>query len=172
MFEFLSGFNKILVTGPQRSGTTICGKMIAQDLGMKYVDEDTFKVFDIDLFEDLINDSERLVIQCPGLCHIIHLYGRGNIAIVFMKRDIKDIIASQERIHWPKEKGELTKYEKTEGIISKVKYDFWHFHQKDKINFQFEIEYSSLKSHPLWIPKDKRINFKPKQTKIKENEKH
>jgi len=45
------------------------------------------------------------------------------------------------------------------GIISKIKYDFWEKYQKKNIKNAFEIEYNSLKKHPLWINKKERENF-------------
>ena len=39
MFEYLKEFPVVLVTGPQRSGTRICAKMIAHDTGHRFVDE-------------------------------------------------------------------------------------------------------------------------------------
>ena len=39
MFAELKKFKKIIVSGPQRSGTRICGKIIAHDLDYRYCDE-------------------------------------------------------------------------------------------------------------------------------------
>ena len=40
MFEVLRGFDKIIVSGPQRSGTTIVARILASDLGLRFLIEE------------------------------------------------------------------------------------------------------------------------------------
>ena len=112
MFEYLTPFRVILVTGPQRSGTTIAAKMIAQDTGKEFVREDFPQFANIeDNLIRLANYGQNLVIQCPAWCHMIHQLGSmGGVAIVFMLRRTSEIIRSQERIEWEWEPVELAKY--------------------------------------------------------------
>jgi hypothetical protein len=168
MFEHLKCFDHILVSGPQRSGTTICGKMVAKDTGFKYIDEFEIKLFNLDKLRAIFAAGVGNVIQCPALCRNLHEIADDRIAVVFMRREIKDIIASQERIKWSCEKGELIRYRKDERggseIISEVKYHFWDTVQKSRIPHAFEVQYESLASHPMWVDKDLRKNFNAKQT--------
>jgi len=73
MFELLSQFNTILVTGPQRAGTRICAKMIAYDTGHEYVDEDSIGMDSLYRLYGLLETNRPMVIQCPVLCRHIHL---------------------------------------------------------------------------------------------------
>jgi Coenzyme PQQ synthesis protein D (PqqD) len=169
MFEWLKKFKKILVTGPQRSGTRICARMIAHDTGYKYIDE---KVLGVDSFYKLFSlfDSNLCcVVQCPALCRHVHMFSRDESAIVLMRRNVKDIIASQERIGWNWEKPELARYDCSAGVIAEVKYEFWDKEQRPRIEHSFEIAYDSLAGHPLWVPKNMRGNFGPDQTESKKD---
>lgn len=164
MFEKFANFDKILVTGPQRSGTRICAKMIAYDLGHRYIDESEFHVDSLFVLCSLVEKQERCVVQCPVLCRYVHIFNLENIAIILMRRNIEDIIASQKRISWRWELLELARYDRTRGVIAEVKYQFWEKYQERKIKNAFELDYESLAGHPLWVPRDLRRNFNATQT--------
>jgi len=166
-FDELSRFETIVVTGPQRSGTTICAKIIAHELGYDYIDENEFGVHEFHRFLDIVENGLGKVLQCPGLSRYVHLLSCFNdTVIVFMKRDINDIIASQERIAWGKnELRELEMYGYDFGCnipVAEIKYGFWNY-QKGFLKDWIEVEYESLSEHPLWIPKERRVGFKPRQ---------
>ncbi len=165
MFEFLENFRIVLVTGPQRSGTRICSRMIAADTAFQYVDENAFHVHDVHEFTQILK-GKRLVVQCPALCYRIQQHSGKDTAIVLMLRDVADIIASQERINWQGEERELKKYKRQFGVISEVKYTHWFLHQRRKIHNPYEIEYRKLNSHPLWVDPEKRAEFGAAQWKI------
>jgi len=173
MFSFLAGFDKILVTGPQRSGTTICAKMIAGDLGYGHIDEVVFGAYDFNFVFKTITGKDKVVLQCPCHCVDIHKLGdRSDVAVVVMLRDRASIVASQDRIGWTVayEPAELARYginKATPGLrISDVKYANWYGWQKAKVCNPFELEYSTLRDHPLWLDKEKRVGFESKQTKV------
>ena len=173
MFEQLRPFKKIMVTGPQRSGTTICARMIAHDLGLRYIDEDgvgwkSASVMDENALCRLFRLETGFVVQAPAAAHICHQFSAEDTAIVFMFRNINDIIASQTRIGWPYEDVELSKYGAAHGPIAQVKYEYWREVQKPQIIHPFEIHYKSLATHPLWVPKAERSNFKPRQYRRKQ----
>ena len=161
MFEWMTQFDKILVTGPQRSGTRICARMIAHDTGYRYVDEKEIAVGHRDLLEAL---SGKFVVQCPALCHCVHEFSADDTLIILMRRKIEDIIASQERIEWGNEQDQLRRhYGGVEGPISMVRYRFWEQYQRPRIRHVLEVEYESLSGHSLWIPREARFNFAPDQ---------
>ena len=171
MFEHLARFRKILVTGPQRSGTTICGQMIAYDIGCRYVDEMRFSVRHRERIERFMAEPGQMAIQCPALCRWVHELAAADpehVAVVLMRRKIADIIASQERINWTRrfEPGELAAYGVTDGCIAAVKYDFWDTVQRGRIRHAFEVRYESLKGHPLWVSRSRRRHFQAKQTRV------
>lgn len=172
MFENLKKYTAILVSGPQRSGTRICAKIIAQDTGHKYVDENNIKVDNLDMLKDILNTRENVVVQCPAVSAYLEEFSANDVLIIFMRRDVNDIIASQNRIGWGvgNERGEFNKYKDkfgaTQAPVSKVKYKYWEKEQRDKIKNWKEIEYESLSKHELWIPKEKRTEFASSQTTI------
>jgi len=164
MFEWLSEFDTILVTGPQRSGTRITSKMIAHDTGYQYIDEDAFEMDSMYWLCSIMAEKNHIVVQCPVICRYVHMLAGDHVAVVLMRRKIEDIIASQQRIQWPWEWLELARYDRSDGVISEVKYRFWDQFQKERIKHAFEVEYESLASHPLWLSKEKRQNFDARQT--------
>ena len=171
MFGFLKPFRKILVTGPQRSGTRICAKMIAHDLNLTYIDENDIgwtapSIQRKDEFVRILRKCTGFVVQAPAMAHACHVVPDHETAVVFMRRDIEDIIASQERIGWDHEEAELAKYGGTFGPIAEVKYDCWTRFQRDQIPHAFEMEYEALARHSLWIPKEKRGDFLAGQTAL------
>jgi len=156
------GYKRVLVTGPQRSGTTITGKIMAQELGFKYIDEMAIQVDNFDKMFSIYHEQRNFVLQAPGLAAYAHMMPG---AVCFMRRPVKDIIKSQDRINWVKShQKELAKYFKTEGEISEIKYAFWDVWQKKHPNM-FEIDYSSIADHELYVAPEHRKNFKPRQTK-------
>lgn len=182
MFDYLKPFNKVLVTGPSRSGTRICAKMIAYEIKHKYIDEGYFGSSDQTAFWKFMTFPESLVIQCPNMVRICHIAGANTeVAVVLMRRDVNDIIESQNNLRrfgstkrefeaWNRQM--LYYYGKTEGIISKIVYDYWDKVQKEKIINWFEIPYESLRGHPMFVKKEDRMKYftGPGQTTVDSNE--
>lgn len=174
MFEELKKYDRIFVTGPQRSGTRICAKIIADSTGFKYIDE---KEFNTHNRKKLLSIASKIgiVIQCPAMCHVIHKLTNNILNIkdmvIIMKRPIREIIASQKRIGWDKQRDgkqlELKKYPEKEGVIARIKYKHLEKQKKEIKNWQ-EVKYHSLSHHPMWVDKENRKEFKKNQTKIKE----
>lgn len=164
----LKNFKKILVSGPQRSGTRISAKIISNDLNFKYLDEATVNIRDEEKFKYILENETQFVLQCPGLSHCLHEVNLFDAAVIFIMRKVEDIIESQERIGWVERESneiEYFNYEKQFNFdikrkpISKLKYEIWNQFQKPKIDHSFNLSYSSLSNHDLFIPKEKRENF-------------
>lgn len=163
MFESLEEFDNIVISGPQRSGTRIVAKVIAHDTGKTYIDEKDINYHDFRLLEYYIKQG-NFVIQCPGLCRILHHIKDKSTLIIMVRRPINEIINS-ENCHWDEgsRKIELFKYAHSEGIISRIKYAFWGKIQKPiLLERGREIKYHNLEKHKLFI-KDRK-NFKWDQT--------
>jgi len=156
-----NNINRILVTGPQRSGTTIASVILAEELNYRCVDEITANTLSDILY--FVRHATRFVLQGPmfsAYCHLLPL------TVVYMIRPIDEIIASEMRVSWKFEKEELAKYFTDKGPISKVKYEAWTKYQKPLLKDALELDYQSMETHPLWIDKGKRINFTAKQTML------
>lgn len=177
MFEEFKKYHRIIVLGPSRSGTRIATKMIAQDTGFTYIDE--HEITKIRRAQKMLFFGEKVVIQAPNWTPYARMLTNKHTLIVFMKRDVKDIIRSQKRIGWGIEGSKHTRrvgnaediirklYFRDKGKISEIIYEIWDKYQKDTIKNYYELEYESLKGHPLWIDKEKRKHFKKAQTKSK-----
>ena len=151
MFEELSQYRTVIVTGPHRTGTTICAEMIGHDTGKKVIREESFKWRNIIKAEELIYEGG--VFQGPYLLPWAPMFSDDETLVVFMKRHGADIDASVEKL-------------KQRGIS--VPYFDWS--QADRlweaishvIDNKMEVEYESLKSHPLWV--DNREEWGHRQT--------
>lgn len=168
MFDYLSPFEKIIVTGPQRSGTTVCAAMIAHDLDYYFYPEEQIRVWELWRVERLFKRTSEFVLQAPAICRYVHTFSAPEVAIVLVRRDIQDIVASQERVEWTSEERELRQYGFNEGVIAEVKYQYWEEYQQNMIENAFEIDYKSLRAHLLWIPQKERLNFSPRQYQYEE----
>jgi hypothetical protein len=126
MFEHLKQ-KKILVSGPQRSGTRICAKMIAHDTGLPYVDEtevpELFTGKSINdknqdwgeigwqvaaTIQEMIDatcEFSEFVLHCPPFMPWLH-YVKGAMVVV-MQRPVDEIVRSAKRIDWKKKRQEL-----------------------------------------------------------------
>lgn len=154
--------NKILVTGPQRSGTTICAKILAHDLGFNFYPEERINISSFGTARKMTESQSGFVLQCPAICHVIHEL---DATIIMVARPVNEIISSEIRVGWQGErKNELKKYNRSDGIISLVKYQAWYTWQKELCKEAYEIDYHSLDFHPLWIPIEKRHGFNARQT--------
>jgi len=169
MFEHLKRWPRVLVTGPQRSGTRIGTTMIAHDLNYWPVYEEQVGTDSLNRLWKHLQTTRNTVTQCPALSSHVHLLALDDpeLAVVLMRRSIKEIRASEQRIRWAWEKPELIR----EGILvnsssAEAKYKRWDELQADVIGERgFVVEYSSLHTHPLWKPAPARVNFEPRQTR-------
>lgn len=155
----LAGYKRIVVTGCQRSGTTIAGKIIANDLGYKYVDEFEIGINDVVSFcKTLI--EERVVIQCPALTHIMPKLDWEETAIVVIDRPIEEIIISEERVDLKTGREcEIYGYNDPKFLCVYKKL----FLKKSEIKLPFfSIDYYSFKDHEMW--RENRKDYTLKQT--------
>jgi len=174
MFERLTKHNVILVSGPQRSGTTIAAKMIAADTGYGNIDETGYGVYSRKRFTAIIC-QDRIVVQCPTMSHVLHKVATDETLVVFMVRDLEDIVASERRINWTigpyKElanyglsRKAARRYRHHGGQVAPLKYAFWWGTQRELVPHYLELDYESLSAHPLWVSREQRAQFNAKQT--------
>jgi hypothetical protein len=167
MFEELVVHSHILVTGPQRSGTRICTKMIAVDTGHEYLNEGVMDIHNVAKAKQALT-QKNVVLHGPGAFYMAHTFPE-EVLVVVMMRHVDDIVASQKRINWSaggSEARERHKYRRfsTTGPTAKIKYDYWFKVQRPQVKNYREVVYETLCKHPMWVPKEKRLNFLPGQT--------
>jgi hypothetical protein len=130
LFQKLSSYSYIIVTGTQRSGTHFVTDVIEHELDMPkfyepvvgYGHGPTGNKKEID---ELKGQHARFVLQLPGACHVCHLLADDKTAIVLVRRPIAEIVASQEARGWTDSwsgRCELGKYGLSSGVISEIKY--------------------------------------------------
>ena len=167
MFEHLQEHGRILVTGPQRSGTTIAARMIAADTGHRYLDEFNFEVRDVAQWRMCLH-QDRIVVQCPHMLKDIVDAPPTGTFVVLMRRNLEDIHRSESRIGWDMEQGgnsaELSKFNVDQGDSAALKYAYWDSHKKD---FPYlELAFESLQGNPLYVEAELRHHFGPKQVRL------
>jgi SAM-dependent methyltransferase len=175
LIKKLKGYEKIIVSGPQRTGTTYCAQELARDLfNNKRIDEGSFHICNEKEFMAFLQ-SKNVVIQAPGMTHLLHRIPKmKSLIIIFMYRSQDDINKSEDRIGWgpPEFEREKKKY-LAEGFNvekfsrnSAMKYSTWET-QKPFIKNEFiEVEYDVLKYTPGFVPKESRAHFGIKQLRI------
>jgi hypothetical protein len=165
VFEHLAAYKKIVVTGPQRSGTRIGAQMIAADTGHRFVDEAEFLIKDAGLFREFLL-QDGIVVQAPHMLKDVVDDPPPGIFIVLMRRDLEHVHASAQRIGWTENFGgnttELKKFGLTEGDSAAVKYEYWDSH--DKTVPYLELDYECLRAHPMYVTDEQRKGFGHWQT--------
>lgn len=166
--ETLKTFDRILVTGPQRSGTRIRAKHTATLLGYDYVDEQVIKFDSLARCIRVLLSQTKVVLQCPALFCVLHLIDTPRTCAIVCVRDVEDIIKSQERVKWGYGQNEWKKYlpdgEVLEEPISVFRYRKWEKQKKLMRIPYFEANYNELETSSLWIDSEARKNFRGDQT--------
>jgi len=100
-------YDRVVITGPQRSGTHIAALIVADILGWDAVEENYITMgqhhrrhkrgdHDENYFRWVSEPKKKhSVLQCPQISHACHLTPKGTL-VVFMMRDVEEIIASDK----------------------------------------------------------------------------
>ena len=162
--EQASKYSRVLVSGPQRSGTRITAKIMAHELGYPHVDETDINIYSLSRIFDLFASRPNFVLNCPALSSCIHLIDTPNTIVLFMMRDTAAIQKSEQRIGWGYyAASELARYFRQNGIIAEIKYDCWNKFQKPTMQVPFiEFPYTALTPHNMF--REERTHFRWNQT--------
>lgn len=163
LLPLLAGHKHVLVTGPQRSGTTIAAEVLAAGLGRPCVREEEVGVARLDLlFERLAGPA--CVVQAPALAAACHHWPG---AVVFLVRDPAEVGASRRRVGWAEHAGAPYLRDDLDGRAAvEFAYHAWRrFQQPALCGRGFGLDYRSLEGHRLWVPDDRRRGFGPRQTR-------
>ncbi len=163
--EQARAFRKVLVTGPQRSGTTIATKILAHELGYRFVSEKDIKTHSLWRLHKRLFSLRREVIQGPCFGSMCHYIDTPRTLVVFMRRDVNEIVRSEQRIGWNAHKWELANYFRDSGTIAAVRYECWEQYQQQLMEVPWiELAHASLAGHRLWVEGEKRRHFADHQT--------
>lgn len=165
VIEKARGFRKVLVTGPQRSGTTIGARVLAAELGYTFVSEKDVKTHSLARLHKRLFTWRREVIQGPCFGSICHYIDTPRTLVVFMRREVSEIVASEQRIGWNEHQWELANYFRESGTIAAVRYECWEKFQRELMEVPWiELAHASLAQHRLWVDSEKRRHFSDHQT--------
>lgn len=162
MFEHLRQYDAIVVTGMQRSGTTLAARIIAHDTGHIYVDEDDYGTKDVGMWVSLVTEqSWGHVIHSPAMSRYLErVSGYEDVFVVWVTRPCEEVARSAERIGWnPAEEG--AKYglsgSITTGQVCEEKRRYWRCCQRTLFGRNYtEVAYEAFKAHPLWVEAEAR----------------
>jgi len=188
LFKTLADHNYILVSGPQRSGTTFAAAALAHSLERRFCPDEIIGQDEVTKLNVLIRSSPNFVLQCPALFWCLDSFQDKdfpNTAVVVMKRSLTAINKSVARIDWDGAAEEIDRYRRREEFreddwqvsieayqepryaIGSFKYYFWDTYQKDRMQLPFyELDYNSLRWHPRWENKVNRKDFEPRQVSL------
>jgi len=151
LLPLLHPFDRVLVTGPQRAGTTIAAKILSVDLGLEFLADKILigGPHHENLIRLLNSGRTGFVLQCPGVANEIRTVARAGVATVWMMRDEADVAAS-----WAKLGGDPGR-----PARRNARWAEW----QSGIPNAFELQYESLEGHPLWVPKEERVGWGPRK---------
>ena len=166
----LRKFDRIAVVGPQRSGTNIATVILADELGYRAVRENNLSRYPATFVElALFGTEEPVVVHATSITERCHMFPR-SVAVVYMMRDLEDIMASQQRIKWSAgakfrhfqsilldKRGRECLKRKPQSL-AELRYMCWKW-QRKLLKNPYELEYDSLSGHPLWVTKEERVDF-------------
>lgn len=174
--EIARGFNKIIVTGAQRSGTTYAASVLAQDIGYQHVDECVYGSGNTPKFLEEL-EKDKVVIQAPGQYHAAMKIEDKNVLVVVMRRNVEDILSSEERIGWRNLCGvdyNAVELDKNKDLALKCGLSSEDFSNSCELKYAIlektnndntiELDYDSLRVTYGWVEKEDRSCFSPKQT--------
>ena len=178
-------FNKIIVTGPPRSGTTVAGLIIATELGYKFIDESWYDANNSQKFMFMFSLPRKMVIHTTAFLRDLHIMNKfldlHNIPIILIRRRIGEILESFEN-----SKNFKTGISTSNGIFTCIdeeaqKILFNHYGYKNGCkkrtlpeviyshfykhkceldeNKLFELKYEDLKKHRLFVEKSERRKY-------------
>lgn len=181
--KVIKKYSRVLVLGPQRSGTNIAAKILAHESGYPLFSERQFGesscVIDkppthSEKLEDFMQTEPSYVLQSPVLTYTAQTLDVSDAIVCFISRPILEIEDSRTSSDWPGAEREWRKYqasfpEMTEDLsavnLATVQVKTWKEIQKEQMKLPFiELTFSDLQNHPLWVQKTERGSFAIGQT--------
>ena len=156
MFQSLREKPRILVTGPMRSGTTICAEMIARDIGREVLREEIATKWPIG---DWPADK---VVQVPYVAtQMWHL--DGTWFAILMQRSIDETYKSSEKYFkelFPSQPLDEDAIRAHLAWMQRACDHYAKLYPKQTL----KVNYDELRSHELWV--EDRSKFAARQTRL------
>lgn len=152
MFEKLSRFRTVIVTGPHRSGTTICAEMVGHDTGLTVYREEAFGNHSIRQAEPLL--SKGGVFQGPYLLPWTPILAGEDTMVLYLDRPAAEVEASVQRLV---QRGISQTYfsrDQAARLWTRI---------RPLLPRSETVAYHALRDHPLWV--EKRPDWHHRQTR-------
>ena len=179
MLDQISEYRMVVVSGPQRSGTHVMAKIIADELDWIYIPDTEYSAEHNGDWAKYVLESHNVVIHCPHMSHMLH-FVPSDVAVVYMYRPIDEIEESFERVN-PGEvpccrTEQMLFYPQPPGVVgspmgnvcAELKNNYWEAYQQIILGQRgFSFKYHDLESHPLFYKKEDRKDWLMNQTEPK-----
>lgn len=148
MFQSFQKHKRILVTGPMRSGTTICATMIGRDTGKTIVREESiFSVWPLDM---------NMVVQAPVLLPEAKRLALGGWFVVVMIRSMDEVLPSTQKYLQGKMALDAIKTHVFKSIAQANVLAEW----LEEEGLGQQVIYDNLRMHSMWV--EERSSFGPR----------
>lgn len=160
--ERCRGYNTVIVTGCQRTGTTYTAKELSRVLGYHHYDEYDYRTHSIDKFNRILEqDPSPKVIQAPALLHKMGDMGH-DVFVFMMVRDEDDVVNSMAKHGWFEREG-LQEFNKFKEGTPKDGYELYRIKTSFGRGLNLPtMDYSELVKTEGYI--EDRTGFTLKQT--------
>lgn len=170
-----SKYKYVVISGPQRSGTTYVAKELANELKYRHVDEMQHGISQINKMLAYIGNVPS-IIQAPALSHKLHTLEGDDVLVVFILRNSEDICKSEDRINWQGFSGEMFSYEmefkehvdricKFKNNASMKKWAWRRLQRPNMLVEYIQLPFDFIKQSKGFVKKEDRVHFRKKQTK-------
>jgi hypothetical protein len=141
----LAEFDRVLVTGPQRSGTKLTALLVADAIGYRYIPHGWMNPVTEGL--DVFRNAKEIVLHNPSYVAFAQEVSGPSTAIIFVWRELSEIHDSERRHGWTQHEYELELLGCESGDPATVKQDMW---AKDlhRLENTWRVDYRGLESHP------------------------
>ena len=173
MLKRCKNYSRVIIVGPQRSGTNFATKQLAQDLGLRYVGQYEFGYPDDDPsreFKALLRDAAKIAVHAIQLTPWINDLEGGDTIAIYIVRKRSEILASENRVNWstagfplqkqlysirfPQQVDTLQIFERNSDMVNY----FWDNFVKNDLKIPYvEFRYDDFSSSEGWIPPHNRI---------------
>lgn len=153
IFSNLEVYNKILVIGPPRCGSTIITRMIANDLNYYFADECLIGWKDEKLLNFLVNRKKKFVLQANLLIKYPEIINKYFDKVICVNRKKEDILISMSNINFNLYLGYWDDIIKHGNDFIDAIYRYVHENIK---NVEY-VNYDDLDIHPLFDRSKKHL---------------
>ena len=159
---------KILIFGPPRSGTTLTSFILKKETGYDLIPEGKALAMPKAKREKLFGGDRSFIFHANDAIHYFPNCHTFDMLCILLRRDKEEVTKSAKRIN---RLGQFNHYYRNFGPHTNYHDNYWHTFntwQRDHPtqNHIFVLDYSSMKTHSLWLHAKERKGFLVKQVSL------